>query len=344
MRSRRAAVAALLLLLPAAARAQDGGPGAVAAADLGSCPTAVGEAVRPCRLAYRTFGRLNAARDNAVLVPTWYGGRSETMTFLLGADAWIDTTRYFAILVDGLGFGVSSSPSTSEAQPGRRFPRLTLEDMVDAQRRLVTERLSIRRLHAVVGWSMGGMQALAWGLRYPELVDRVVSVAGTPRMGTSEMYWVRASLALLELAERARLPRDTLALRLAELWHTVATTPARENALPRDSVDAALGREAAVDWAPFDPEDNRLQLEALARFDAFRELERSGWARRASRPRLVLLYVPEDHVTTPESFRTFARLAGAETVELPSACGHLAPVCEAGAVGERVRGVLDAGR
>ena len=57
------------------------------------------------------FGRLNARRDNAVLVPTWHGGRSETMTFILGPDRWVDTTRWFAILVDKPGNGVSTSPS-----------------------------------------------------------------------------------------------------------------------------------------------------------------------------------------------------------------------------------------
>jgi homoserine O-acetyltransferase len=291
-------------------------------ADLGSCATESGEVVRPCRLAYRTFGRLNARRDNAVLVPTWHGGRSESMTILLGSGSWVDTTRYHAILIDGLGFGVSSSPSTSESQPGRRFPRLTMNDMVDAQHRLVTEHLKLLRLHAV-------------------LMGRIVSVAGPPRMGTSDIYWVRSMLTLLDLAERARLPNDTLAAKLTELWHMVATTPAHENLLPRDSMDAAVAREARVDWLPFHPEDNRLQLEALSGYDAFRDLERFGWARRATRPRMLLIYMPDDHVTSAENFRRFARLADAQAVEFESPCGHLAPVCETAAIGSHVRRFLE---
>ncbi|HEU4524354.1 MAG TPA: alpha/beta fold hydrolase, partial [Gemmatimonadales bacterium] len=129
-------------------------------ADLGTCTTERGEVIRECRIGYRTFGRLNARRDNAVLVPTWHGGRSETMTFILGRDAWVDTTRWFAILMDKPGNGVSVSPSNSRSQPGRHFPRLTLADMVAAEHRVVTEHLGIRRLHAVVGWSLGGMQAI----------------------------------------------------------------------------------------------------------------------------------------------------------------------------------------
>jgi homoserine O-acetyltransferase len=305
--------------------------------DLGTCTTARGEVIRECRIGYRTFGRLNARRDNAVLVPTWHGGRSETMTFILGSDRWVDTTRWFAILMDAPGNGVSISPSNSRSQSGRRFPRLTFGDLVAAERRVVTEHLGIRRLHAVVGWSMGGMQAIEYALRFPEAVDRIVSVAGTPRMGSYDMYWLRSMLTLIDLADRSGLARDTLALRLAELWHTVATTPGRENELPRDSVAAMIAAEARGDWIGFHPEDNRVHLEAVASFDALGEVRRTGGA---PRPRMLLLFVPDDHVTTAESFREFGRLTGSDTVEFSSECGHYAPVCETSAIGEHVRGYL----
>jgi homoserine O-acetyltransferase/O-succinyltransferase len=306
-------------------------------ADLGTCTTTRGEVIRDCRIGYRTFGRLNARRDNGVLVPTWHGGRSETMTFILGSDRWVDTTRWFAILMDKPGNGVSISPSNSRSQPGRRFPRLTFADLVAAEHRVVTEHLGIRRLHAVVGWSMGGMQAIEYALRFPEAVDRIVSVAGTPRMGSYDMYWVRSMMTLIDLAAESGLPRDTLAVRLAELWHTVAMTPEKENALPRDSVAAMIAAEARADWIGFHPEDNRVALEAVASFDALGEARRTG---ATIRPRMLLLFIPDDHVTTAESFREFARLTGSDTVEFPSECGHMAPVCETSAIGEHVRGYL----
>jgi homoserine O-acetyltransferase len=327
------AVALLAATSPSPAVAQGG----QRFADLGTCPTARGEVIRECRIGYRTFGRLNARRDNAVLVPTWHGGRSETMTFILGPDRWVDTTRWFAILVDKPGNGVSISPSNSRAQPGRRFPRLTFADLVAAEHRVVTEHFGIRRLHAVVGWSMGGMQAIEYGLRFPEAVDRIVSVAGTPRMGSYDMYWVRSMMTLIDLAAESGLPRDSLAERLAELWHTVAMTPEKENALPRDSVAAMIAAEARADWIGFHPEDNRVALEAVASFDALGEVRRTG---ATLRPRTLLLFIPEDHVTTAESFREFARLTGSDTVEFPSECGHMAPVCETSAIGEHVRGYL----
>jgi homoserine O-acetyltransferase len=327
------AVAVLAAASPSPAVAQDG----QRFADLGTCTTARGEVIRDCRIGYRTFGRLNARRDNAVLVPTWHGGRSETMTFILGPDGWVDTTRWFAILIDAPGNGVSISPSNSRSQPGRRFPRLAFGDLVAAEQRVVTQHLGIRRLHAVVGWSMGGMQAIEYALRFPEAVDRIVSVAGTPRMGSYDMYWLRSMLTLIDLADRSALTRDTLALRLAELWHTVATTPGKENALPRDSVAAMIAAEARADWIGFHPEDNRVHLEAVASFDALGEIRRTGVA---PRPRMLLLFMPDDHVTTAESFREFARLTGSDTVEFPSECGHYAPVCETAAIGEHVREYL----
>src|SRR5687768_11592867 len=113
------AVAVLATTPPSPAVAQSG----QRFAHLGTCATAGGEVVSDCRIGYRTFGRLNRRRDNAILVPTWHGGRSETMTFILGADRWVDTTRWFAILMDKPGNGVSVSPSNSRTQPGPRFPR-----------------------------------------------------------------------------------------------------------------------------------------------------------------------------------------------------------------------------
>ena len=308
-------------------------------ADLGSCPTLAGQIVRDCRVGYRTFGRLNEARDNAVLIPTWHGGRSETMTFLLGPEGWVDTTRYFAVLMDALGNGVSTSPSNSPTQAGADFPQITLEDMVAAEHRVVTGALGIRRLHAVLGWSMGGMQAIVWGARYPEAVERVISVAGTPRMASYDLYWVRSMMSLLTLAQRAAVPRDTLALRLAELWHTVATTPAHENTVSRDSMDLALAAEARTDWLVFDPDDNLLQLRAMAALDAPRLWHEGS---TGGRPRMLLLFVPDDHVFTPEPFRHLARSSAADTVAFVSRCGHLAPLCETAEIGGLVRRYLEA--
>ena len=83
---------------------------------------------------------------------------------------------------------------------------------------------------------------------------------------------------------------------------------------------------------------NRLQLEAMQRFDAFGEVRRTTGA---ARPRMLLLFMPQDHVMSAGSFRQFARLTGADTVAFASLCGHMAPVCETAAIGEHVRRYLE---
>jgi hypothetical protein len=101
-----------------------------------------------------------------------------------------------------------------------------------------------------------------------------------------------------------------------------------------------MAKEARSDWLEFHPEDNRLQLEAVAAFDALGEARRSPRAPRAS---MFLLFMPDDHLTTAGSFREMARVTGADTVAYASGCGHMAPVCETSGIGRHVRAFLDAG-
>lgn len=172
-------------------------------AELGTCRLGSGEVIEGCRLGYRTFGTLDAGKTNAVLFPTYFTGTSKDLAPTV-VDRLVDTKRFFVVIVDALGDGVSSSPSNSRTQPRRRFPRLTIDDMVEAERRLVTEVLGIPKLHAVAGISMGGMQALAWGAAYPELVSRVVSIAGTPVLTSSDLLLWSAEVAGIEGAAAYR--------------------------------------------------------------------------------------------------------------------------------------------
>src|SRR5215475_1956691 len=127
--------------------------------ELGAFTLDSGDTLPGARLAYRTFGSLNAAGDNAVLVPHMYSGTSASMAGLVGEGRSLDPSRYFVILPDQFGSGLSSSPSNTPApHDGGRFPAVTIGDDVRAQHRLVTEEFGITTLHAVLGWSMGGQQ------------------------------------------------------------------------------------------------------------------------------------------------------------------------------------------
>lgn len=147
----------------------------------GDFPLESGECIEDLELSYVTHGALNAARDNAVLVTVSLTGNHHRLDFLIGDGCALDPARDFIVCIDPLGNGLSSSPSNSVRQPGRRFPRFVLRDMVHGQHRLLTEALNIRRLRAVVGASMGGMQALQWGVSYPDFAHKLVPMTAMAR-------------------------------------------------------------------------------------------------------------------------------------------------------------------
>jgi homoserine O-acetyltransferase/O-succinyltransferase len=153
------------------------------------------------RLAYRTLGELNAARDNAVLVPSWFSGTDSVSEFVLtGPGRALDPARYFIILTNLLGNGRSSSPSnTAEPFERGRFPSVTVHDNVRLQHRLVTEVLGVEKLRLVAGWSMGAAQSFQWGAQYPDRVNAIVPIAGSARTGSFNqvfLYSLRRALTL----------------------------------------------------------------------------------------------------------------------------------------------------
>lgn len=128
------------------------------------------------RLSYRSYGRLNAARDNAILYPTSFGAQHQEIDWLVRPGGVLDPERYFVVIADLFGNGLSSSPSNA---PG--YIPLTCHDAVAVQRRLLVEKLGITRLALVYGWSMGGMQAYHWAAGHADMVERVAVVCGSAR-------------------------------------------------------------------------------------------------------------------------------------------------------------------
>src|SRR5262245_44636464 len=149
---------------------------------LGDLRLQSGTVLKDARLAYATYGTLNAAADNAVLLPTFYTGTHIRNEFLFGPGRAIDPARHFVVSVNLFGNGYSSSPSNTDApQDGPRFPHVTLYDNVACQHRLLTERLGVRRIALVLGWSMAGMQAYQWAAQYPHMVAAILPYCGAAR-------------------------------------------------------------------------------------------------------------------------------------------------------------------
>jgi homoserine O-acetyltransferase len=143
---------------------------------------ACGRTLRPARIAYRTYGELNADKSNAIVYPTWYSGRHWENEWLIGDGMALDPSRWFIVVPNMLGNGLSSSPSNTPApHDGPRFPAIRVRDNVEAQYRLVTERFGITTLPLVLGWSMGAGQTYQWAVSHPEMVQRILPFCGSPR-------------------------------------------------------------------------------------------------------------------------------------------------------------------
>ena len=175
-------------------------------ANLGQCKLENGQVIQDCRIGYRTFGKLNAAGDNAVLMPTSLHGNTAELTPLFGDGSsplhLVDTARFFGIAVDAFGNGVSSSPSNSKHNLERSFLNFTLRDCVRAQYRLATEVLHLQHLHAVTGISMGGEQTFVWAVMYPKYFDLAVPILGTPRETTFDLLTKQIQMDAIQSGSR----------------------------------------------------------------------------------------------------------------------------------------------
>ncbi len=150
--------------------------------ELGDFPLESGKVLAAAKLAYTTRGTLNAAKSNAILLPSPYSGDHTSHDFLIGPGKAIDPAVHFIIATNQLGNGFSSSPSnTPGSQKGADFPAIAIRDDVEATYRLVTRKLGIERLLAVVGFSMGGQQAMQWAVSHPDSIRGVVNLCGSAR-------------------------------------------------------------------------------------------------------------------------------------------------------------------
>ncbi len=144
--------------------------------------TESGATLPQARVVYGTYGHLNAAKDNVVLLPSHYMADLHGYEWLIGSDRALDTSKLFLVATELFGNGRSSSPSnTAEPYHGPRFPVMTIRDNVEAVRRLLTEELMITHLRAIIGFSMGAQQAFQWAVSYPTFADRIVATSGTAK-------------------------------------------------------------------------------------------------------------------------------------------------------------------
>jgi homoserine O-acetyltransferase len=163
---------------------------------LGNFVLQSGEVLRDAKIIWKSYGALNAARDNVILYPCSYGATHSDMEWLIGAEGIWDPTRWFIIIPNMFSNGLSSGAGNTPDYPAV----VTAWDNVSAQRRLLVEHFDIERLHAVYGFSMGGQQAYHWAAMFPDAVDRAIVVCSSARTAPHNKVFLSGLLRTLEAA------------------------------------------------------------------------------------------------------------------------------------------------
>jgi homoserine O-acetyltransferase len=311
--------------------------------DLGELKLESGAVIHGCKLGYRTLGTLNSAKSNAVVFPTWFSGNSADLLKVVSAQGMVDPAGYFFILIDALGDGVSCSPSNSVTQHGVDFPEFTIRDMVESEHRLVTEKLGLSHVHAVMGSSMGGMQTFQWMVSYPEFMDVAIPVVGSPKLTSYDMLlWRTEEAAMLaDPAYQGGRYAGNPKMPVVQLIHNMnLTTPEfRVGTTSPGAFEAFFaGLEGTTNGA-FDANDWRRQIHAMLVQDIGKGDSLEGAAARV-KARALVVSSRQDHMVNPIPAINFAPLIHAKLLILEGNCGHLATVCEASTVRPAIAAAL----
>ena len=294
-------------------------------AAIGDLPLSCGATLRNCRVGYRTFGTINSDQSNVVLIPTWFLGKSGDWADMIVRGHLVDSKKYFVIVADSLGNGISSSPSNSDVQSGTAFPEISTHDMVESQYRLLTKALGIKHLLAAVGISMGGMQTFEWVADHPEFVQKAVPIVGTPRVSAADLTLWRGGLALADNAVAHPEQKAEWMGQLGYLFGVILTTTHRIDAtVPREqAVKAAEGGAAGT--AGLDPLNVRTQLRAIMSHDLYSAF--GGEQALLSRVKARMLIVPsvQDRCVDPAPALAWAKLFHSKLFLLEGDGGHNAP-------------------
>ena len=302
--------------------------------ELGDLALERGGTLPNARLVWQAHGALNPARDNAVLYPCSYSATTDDLLWLIGPDSVLDPTRWCVIVPGMFSGGESTSASQRDG-----FPLVTVGDNVAAQARLLAQ-LGVERLHAVYGFSMGGLQAYHWAAHHPDRVERAVVVCGAARTAPHNRVFLSGLLRLLEAAPEhlgdGRFSAEPVAA-LRAFSHVYAGWGLSQDFYRQELYRTALGfpdlemflRE---DWESGFASNRAADLYAQALTWSHADISAGpryagdlGAALRAVTARVLLLPGATDlYFRVADSAAEMEHLASAELRPIPSVWGHRA--------------------
>ena len=259
-----------------------------------------GEVLPELRLHYTTVG---AASGEPVLILHGSTGAGTNMLNpnfageLFGPGQPLDTSRYFIILPDALGAGKSSKPSDGLRT---RFPKYNYDDIVQAQYRLVTEHLGVRRLRLVLGTSAGGMQTWVWGVTYPDFMDALVPLASQP-VEVAGRNWITRRMLIDAIRNDpewngGNYTKQPRSLQAAQVYFSMATsggTQALYKAAPTQDKADQLVNERLAQRSSADANDVIYQYEASRGYNPAPKIE-------SIKARLLAINSADDERNPPE--------------------------------------------
>jgi homoserine O-acetyltransferase len=313
-------------------------------ADIGDLPLVSGETLYDVSLGYRTAGTLNADRSTVIVFPSWFTGTTADLfaNQKIGPGLLADTDRYYVIAIDALANGVSTSPSNSERQPGDQFPVIAIDDMVNSQYRLLTGKLGIEHVLAVMGISMGGFQTFQWIGQYPGFMDMAIPIDGSPQPTSYDLLIYRMRQSTLETMLAGGIGEADMQKFIADFGQMTLYTPEFfiEN-VPREALPQVLAK-AEKTMPGLTVRDDLAQLQAIIDQDVFADFDRPGMPFVDNvRPRLLVVGTASDHLVNPLPAKAFAAEANAPYYQVQSLCGHVGSGCEGWKVAAVVHAFLD---
>jgi homoserine O-acetyltransferase/O-succinyltransferase len=375
----------LLLLLPATAFAQTGDLIVEKKTfELPSYTTVAGATIKQVKIGWESAGTLNADKSNAILVPHFFSGTSHAFGKYAASDAapgyWdaiigpgkpIDTNKYFVLSTDTLVNLNANAPNVVTTGPasinpdtgkpyGMSFPVVSIKDFVNVQKALI-DSLGIRKLRAVTGASMGGLQTYEWAASYPDMVDRIIPVIATPAADPFLIGWLDIWAQPIRLdpnwnggdyyGKAPPLEGLKAALKIVTLqanqWEWAAKTfglaPAEEGKDPAKAMGNRFKIEATLDTVAA----ARAKISDANHFIYLVKANQLASADPAKiKMPVLMLYSPTDLVFQEPLVEAAAKqiaAAGAsvETGKLVGPFGHLNGVLAISQAGDKIRAFLD---
>jgi homoserine O-acetyltransferase len=231
-----------------------------------------------------------------------------------------------------------------------QFPQFTITDMVKSQHLLITGQLKISELHAVIGISMGGMQAFQWIVSYPHFVNKAIPIHGTPKQTTYDLLLWTAEVRAIQSdpawrgGEYTAQPLSAMKT-VAAINSLALTTPEHRNReTTPEEFSQYLDETARRITHSFDANNWIRQAQAMMAHDISKEFGGSMEEAAAAVQASVFVVVGlRDHLVNSQPALDFARLVFAPTLELESECGHLAIGCQRETAFSPIRRFIEAG-